>query len=56
MMFLLKPQSTVVQLQYQTSIARFSLWGALWGILFSIFAIIFLGYNRNKFHKERPEW
>lgn len=54
--FMLSPKSFVYEVHYQTIITHISLWGALWGVLFSIFAIVFLGYNRNKFRKERPDW
>lgn len=32
------------------------MWGAFWGVLFAIFAIIFLTYNKKKFYKKNPEW
>jgi len=54
--FMLSPTSYVYEIHYQTIITHISLWGALWGVLFSIFGLIFLGYNRNKFRKERPDW
>lgn len=54
--FLLSPRAYVYEIHYQTILTHISLWGALWGVLFSIFAIVFLGYNRNKFRKERPDW
>lgn len=53
---MLSPRAYVYEVHYQTILTHISLWGALWGVLFSIFAIIFLGYNRNKFRKERPDW
>jgi hypothetical protein len=53
---LLSPRANVYEVHYQTILTHISLWGALWGVLFSIFAIVFLGYNRNKFRKERPDW
>lgn len=39
-----------------TFIDHLSMWGALWGVLFSFFAIIFLTRNRNKFYKKNPDW
>lgn len=54
--FLLSPRSFMYEVHYQTILTHISMWGALWGVLFSIFAIVFLGYNRNKFRKERPDW
>lgn len=50
------PNALAVEVHYTTFITHLSLWGALWGILFSLFAIGFLGYNRNKFRKEHPDW
>ncbi len=32
------------------------MWGAFWGVLFGVFAIIFLTYNRKKFYKKNPHW
>jgi hypothetical protein len=32
------------------------MWGAFWGVLFGIFAIVFLAYNRKQFYRKRPEW
>jgi hypothetical protein len=52
----LSPRVTKVEVHYETFITHLSLWGALWGILFSLFALAFLGYNRNKFRKEHPDW
>jgi hypothetical protein len=31
-------------------------WGAFFNVLFAIFAIIFLAYNREKFYKKNPDW
>jgi hypothetical protein len=32
------------------------MWGALWSVLFTGFAVVFLGYNRRKFYKKNPGW
>ena len=32
------------------------MWGAFWGVLFALFALLFLTYNRKKFYKKNPEW
>ncbi len=32
------------------------MWGALWGVLFALFAFIFLSYNQNKYYRKNPEW
>ena len=39
-----------------TLIDHVSRWGALWGVLFAVFALFFLRYNREKFYKKNPEW
>lgn len=54
--FQLSPQVLNVRVTYKTLIDVLSLWGAFWGVLFAIFAIIFLTYNRKKFYKKNPEW
>jgi hypothetical protein len=41
---------------YSTLIEHVSLWGAFWGVLFSIFAFYFLMFNRKLFYTGRPEW
>ena len=39
-----------------TIVDHLSMWGALWGVLFSFFAMLFLGSNRKKFYKKNPDW
>ena len=39
-----------------TLIDNISLWGALWGVLFSMFAFYFLKHNRKRFYERKPEW
>lgn len=41
---------------YLTVIDQISLWGALWGVLFAVFALYFLKRNKNEFYKKKPEW
>jgi hypothetical protein len=41
---------------YVTLIDKISMWGALWGVLFALFAFIFLSYNQNKYYRKNPEW
>lgn len=33
-----------------------SLWGAFWGVLFSLFAFYFLMFNRKMFYEKTPDW
>lgn len=41
---------------YFTIIDKVSSWGALWGVLFALFAFIFLQYNQRKFYNRNPNW
>lgn len=41
---------------YQTLIDHVSLWSAFFGVIFSLFALFFLDFNRKKFYKRNPEW
>ena len=53
---LLSSQAKTIEVVYTTSIEHISLWGAFWGVLFGIFAIIFLAYNKRQFYRKRPDW
>ncbi len=48
--FMLSPSILNNRVAYTTLIDHISLWGATWGVLFAIFAIFFLSYNRRKFY------
>ena len=52
--FQLAPQVLNVRVSYSSLIVHVSLWGAFWGVLFAVFAIIFLTYNKKKFYKKNP--
>ena len=39
-----------------TLIDHIAQWGALWGVLFAIFAVFFLTFNKNKYYKKNPRW
>jgi len=54
--FQLSPQITNNRVSFQTLLDRISKWGAFWGVLFAIFAILFLSYNRKKFYNKNPAW
>lgn len=41
---------------FTTIIENISSWGALWGIMFTVFAFYFLKYNQKNFYKTNPEW
>ena len=41
---------------FSTLLDHVSMWGALWGVLFAVFALLFLSYNRKKFYKKNPHW
>ena len=40
----------------ETLLDRLSLWGAFWGVVFAVFGLLFLRYNREKFYKKNPDW
>ena len=54
--FQLSPQILNVKVTYRTLLDHISMWGAFWGVLFALFALLFLTYNRKKFYKKNPEW
>lgn len=53
---LLSSQSRVNEVVYSTIIEHISLWGAFWGVLFSLFAFYFLVFNQKMFYARTPEW
>ncbi len=52
----LSPDILNNRVAFTTLIDHVSLWGAFWGVLFAVFALFFLSYNRKKFYKKNPEW
>jgi len=52
----LSPMIVNNRISFETLIDHISLWGAFWGVLFAIFAIFFLSYNKKKFYKKNPDW
>jgi hypothetical protein len=44
------------RISFSTLLDHVSMWGAFWGVLFALFALLFLGYNRKKFYKKNPDW
>jgi hypothetical protein len=41
---------------FVSSIDTISMWGALWGVLFALFAFYFLKFNRRRFYERKPSW
>jgi hypothetical protein len=39
-----------------TIIDHLSRWGALWGVLFAVFSLIFFTFNRKKYYRQNPDW
>lgn len=54
--FMLSPTILNNRIAYKTLLDTLSLWGAFWGVLFAVFALFFLSYNRKKFYEKNPEW
>ena len=54
--FQMAPRVLNTRITYETSIDHVSKWGATWGVLFAVFAIIFLTHNREKFYGKNPDW
>lgn len=52
----LAPQIINNRVSFTTLIDHISLWGAFWGVLFAVFALFFLSYNRRKFYQKNPAW
>ena len=44
------------EMVFMSSIDTISMWGALWGVLFSLCAFYFLKYNRRRFYQKKPSW
>ena len=44
------------EIHFETLLAKLSLWGASMSVVFAIFAICFLAYNRRKFLRHNPDW
>lgn len=54
--FQLSPQMMNVRVSYVTLLDHVSKWGAFFNVLFAVFALFFLAYNKNKFYKKNPDW
>jgi len=54
--FQLSPLILNNRVSFKTLLDHVSMWGAFWGVLFALFALFFLSYNRKKFYAKNPEW
>ena len=54
--FQLSGQVEHVRASYDNLLDRVAKWGAFANLVFTIFCIIFLAYNRKKFYERHPEW
>lgn len=54
--FQLAPQIQNIRMSYDTIFDQVAKWGAFFNVLFTFFALFFLGYNRRKFYKKNPDW
>jgi hypothetical protein len=52
----LAAQTLNVRVVYTTLLDHVAKWGAFFNVLFAVFAIFFLAYNKNKFYQRNPEW
>ena len=54
--FMLSATVLEVRVAYTTLLDRVAKWGAFFNVLFAVFAIVFLAYNKKKFYKKNPDW
>ncbi len=54
--FQLSAQTLNVRVNYSTLLDHVAKWGAFFNVLFAIFAIFFLAYNKKKFYQKNPDW
>ena len=54
--FQLSPYILNNRVAFSTLLDHISKWGAFWGVLFAVFGLAFLSYNRKKFYNKNPEW
>lgn len=54
--FQLASQVLSVRVTYTTFLDHVAKWGAFFNVLFAVFAIFFLAYNKNKFYQKNPDW
>lgn len=54
--FQLAAQTLNVRVNYTTLLDHVAKWGAFFNVLFAVFALFFLAYNKDKFYKKNPDW
>lgn len=54
--FQLASQVLNVRVSYTTLLDHVAKWGAFFNVLFAVFAIIFLAYNKKRFYQKNPDW
>ena len=54
--FQLSPQIVNIRMSYDTIFDQVAKWGAFFNVLFTLFAIVFMQYNRRKFYSRNPDW
>lgn len=54
--FQLSAQTLEVRVTYSTFLDHVGKWGAFFNVLFAIFAIFFLAYNKKRFYQKNPDW
>jgi len=47
-------ESVSTTVVFTTTLDMLSKWGAMWSLLFSMFALYFLRYNRNQYYQDKP--
>ncbi len=52
----LSAQILNVRVVYSTLLDHVAKWGAFFNVLFALFAIIFLAYNKKRFYQKNPDW
>mmetsp|Transcript_22962 Transcript_22962/g.19924 ORF Transcript_22962/g.19924 Transcript_22962/m.19924 type:complete len:187 (+) Transcript_22962:573-1133(+) len=48
------PNTIKTTVVFTTTLDMMSKWGAMWSLLFGVFALYFLRYNQNMYFKEKP--
>ena len=54
--FQLSPQVRHVRVSYDDIFDQIAKWGAFFNVMFTVFALIFLAYNKKKFYRKNPDW
>ena len=54
--FQLSAQTLEAKVTYSTLLDHVAKWGAFFNVLFGVFAIFFLAYNKKRFYQKNPDW